>query len=62
MRRVEQSRNALVDHLSTALPSVGSLKIFARVLQTVVEILGGWVHFARFALYNRAPIRGVADI
>ena len=24
--------------------------------------LGGWGHFARFALYNRAPMRGVADI
>ena len=31
------------------------------VLQTVIETLGGWGHFVRFALYNRAPMRGVAD-
>ena len=34
----------------------------ARVLQTVIETLGGWGHFAQFALYNGAPMRGVADI
>jgi hypothetical protein len=34
----------------------------ARVLQTVIETLGGWGHFSRFALYNRAPMRGVAYI
>ncbi len=26
------------------------------------QTLGGWGHFVRFALYNRAPIHGVADI
>src|SRR5712664_1600252 len=26
------------------------------------QTLGGWGHFVRFALYNRAPTRGVADI
>jgi hypothetical protein len=31
----------------------------ARGLQT---FMGGWGHFARFALYNRPPMRGVADI
>jgi hypothetical protein len=31
----------------------------ARVLQAIIETLGAWGHFA---VYNRAPMRGVADI
>ena len=27
-----------------------------------LQTLGGWGYFVRFALYNRAPMRGVADI
>jgi len=27
-----------------------------------LQTLGGWGHFARFALYNRAPLGGVAEL
>jgi hypothetical protein len=33
-----------------------------RVLHPVMETLSGCGHFARLTLYNRAPMRGVADL
>ncbi len=48
-RAIHEDLSKLVDQVSA-------------VLQTVIETLGGWGHFARFALYNRAPMREVADI
>ena len=47
----------------TSLPcKVAFRAVFPKNLQTVIETLGGWGHFVRFALYNRALTRGVADI
>ena len=46
-------------HVACSIPLVPQGAYQARALQTIIETLGAWGHFA---VYNRAPTRGVADI
>src|SRR5580692_9976520 len=59
MRRAGQSRNALIDYSRTGVAESGPLQIFARVLQTVIETLGGWGYFCTICVVqSRSNARG----
>jgi hypothetical protein len=56
--RVEEP-TLLCNQVAWSIPLVPQGAYQARALQTIIETLGAWGHFA---VYNLAPMRGVADI